>query len=59
MVFEVISPKKGGMRVLLYTALFPQVRVCQWAPAVVGIKNHRCGIVIVSGVFSVELLSGD
>lgn len=37
MVFEVISHKKGGMRVLPYIAVSLQMRVCQWAPAIVGI----------------------
>lgn len=40
-VFEVISHKKGGMRALPYVAVFPQVRVCPWAPDVIGIKVCR------------------
>lgn len=39
-VFQVISHKKGGMRVLPCVAVLPQLRVCPWAPDVVlGLKS--------------------
>jgi len=43
-VFEVIFHKEGGMHVLPFIAIFPQVRVCQWAPAAVGVKDRGCEI---------------